>query len=659
MKLFQVLKKNFKILFRSKSSALVLLLGPLLIILLVGLAFNNNGSSFSLSIGVYSADYNNATLQFINGLKEKYFITEYYDNESCIGSIKKGVNNICIIFPSDLKLDDDVQDNFDLYIDETRLNLVDTVINKISSVIGGKAKTTSKDLTASLIDTISFAKSEIEQDILKTISSKSKIDSAISDVNSIKSDADSMVLSVGNVGLSDVESGVDTLYAYADSLKTKGLSAIEEALDFIDDLTNVSTNSTESTLNTLKSEINDIDTSTDTAYQDIVSKLSSASDTISDLEANINSANQKKSTIMNSADTVVEELEFIRSNIVDVKSSLESIIQKISSIKVMNADNIVNPVTTTIKPVSTAENKSVYLLPDLLVLVIMFVGIVLSGMSVVLDKISYASFRTFTTPTKDSFFILSYFITNFIIILFQIVFVGAIVVYFLKATIVLSNIYLTLLILVLGISLFTLLGMILGYLLKSQESVTVASLSLASIFLFISNLFIPLESTLPVVRQIAHFNPYVILTDLLKKSIIFRSGFLDLSNELLIILGYMLISFILIVLVQKLSKSTYLNRVHRLKHKSKNLTPEHYFRINSSVVLKNKQDLLNYLKSCSYSDFRYFVDHEENKFVSWLKHILHEKKLARKLKNVLDKDKMIKILEDDIAKTSNSKSFLF
>ena len=42
MKVFKVTAKNLKLLMRSKTSMLVVVFGPLLIMLLIGFAFNNN-----------------------------------------------------------------------------------------------------------------------------------------------------------------------------------------------------------------------------------------------------------------------------------------------------------------------------------------------------------------------------------------------------------------------------------------------------------------------------------------------------------------------------------------------------------------------------------------------------------------------------------------
>jgi len=46
------------------------------------------------------------------------------------------------------------------------------------------------------------------------------------------------------------------------------------------------------------------------------------------------------------------------------------------------------------------------------------------------------------------------------------------------------------------------------------------------------------------------------------------------------------------------------------------------------------------------------VDHQKNDFVEWLRTVLGDKKIAKKLKKVTSKEEMIKIIEKNIAKDS-------
>ena len=75
----QLIKKNFKVIFRSKSSIFTLILAPVLIIYLLGLAFNNT-TTYNINIGIYSSKYselaNNVISQRLNILLAAHFIVQ-------------------------------------------------------------------------------------------------------------------------------------------------------------------------------------------------------------------------------------------------------------------------------------------------------------------------------------------------------------------------------------------------------------------------------------------------------------------------------------------------------------------------------------------------------------------------------------------------------
>ena len=95
--LFAILKKNIKRLSRSKTSSLVILLGPLILILIIGLAFNTTGIR-GITIGVYS----NGSDDFSNTLLEKFSGTDFkaveeLTEEVCIENVRSGKNHVCIV----------------------------------------------------------------------------------------------------------------------------------------------------------------------------------------------------------------------------------------------------------------------------------------------------------------------------------------------------------------------------------------------------------------------------------------------------------------------------------------------------------------------------------------------------------------------------------
>ena len=71
-KLIEIIKKNLRLLIRSKSSALIVLLGPLLLILLISMAFNTT-SLYDINIGTYSGSYSELSNSIIEKLNQDEF----------------------------------------------------------------------------------------------------------------------------------------------------------------------------------------------------------------------------------------------------------------------------------------------------------------------------------------------------------------------------------------------------------------------------------------------------------------------------------------------------------------------------------------------------------------------------------------------------------
>jgi len=56
LKLARVILKDFKLLIRSRTSAVIVLLGPLMLMLLISLSFNTS-SLFDIKVATYSSGY--------------------------------------------------------------------------------------------------------------------------------------------------------------------------------------------------------------------------------------------------------------------------------------------------------------------------------------------------------------------------------------------------------------------------------------------------------------------------------------------------------------------------------------------------------------------------------------------------------------------------
>src|SRR3989338_4820130 len=101
-KIFYIMLKNYKILIRSKVSALIFFFGPLLIIFLVSLGFNTS-TLYGINVATYSESYSPLSETIISNLSESQFnLLKTKSELECIDNVKFNDFQACVIFPKDM-----------------------------------------------------------------------------------------------------------------------------------------------------------------------------------------------------------------------------------------------------------------------------------------------------------------------------------------------------------------------------------------------------------------------------------------------------------------------------------------------------------------------------------------------------------------------------
>lgn len=534
---------------RSKSSALIIILGPLLVIFLVGIAFGNI-SKFSLNIGTYAESYTDLTNSFIEKLKEKEFrVQKISSEELCVDQIKLGKLHTCIVFPPDLTLESEKTNEIIFYVDYSKVNLIWMILDALSTKLEEQTTELSLDLTTNLLN--------------KLESTRQELDKKRTTIASIKTDnqllANQMVLLEQQIKLK-----IPELESTSDEVRDYILTKINYTEDEISSINSKieSLNVSNSTKNSLISQMNSINT----YLYNIKTKVDGSSQ--SDLTRIKEITEELDSSLSTISLTLSATSSQTRSRIVELQTSIDNIYNNLETIKVKNATTIVNPITTQIKTVIPERSYLNYLFPPLIVLVVMFISVLLSTTLVMMEKHSMAYFRNFITPTRDITFILATFLTNILLVTIQLVIILIISINFFKAQI-LSSLLTAIPAMLLIVIFFTFVGMLIGYLFTSEETATLASISLGSIFLFLSDVILPLESMPSYVGNIARFNPFVVGENLLRKAVLFQAKFSVLANDFYLLLIYSAVLFIFIWISQKVLRKHLFHRIAYLKHMRK------------------------------------------------------------------------------------------
>lgn len=508
IKLMAVMYKNYKLLLRSKSSIMVFFFGPLLIMFLIGVGFNTS-NLVGLNLATYSESYSTLSDSLINNLSDGQFtIIKMDGKQQCIDAVKFDNYQACLIFPKDMVMDN-VGEVIEIYVDNSRINLANLITEKLASKVSLKADQLSEGVVSQLLGTLVFIDEETE--------------TGKDNINNLHKSNQENRQKLG--ALTSEFKTIDLSYSSFDS--TDPLNKLETLRD--------EWNLTTSDVSSLKNSI-----------QTLGSRYRSVTSLIDDVETKINTMESESKNIETNIANDKKNLDVIVGNFNNIQDSIDTI-------KITNPDTIVRPIKTTIKPLSLKRTYLYYSMPLLLVLLVMFVCIFMSAITVVRERKASAYFRNFITPTFDGIFILGQFLSLISIIVVQLIIILSFAAAFLHGLNNLVYLYIGL-ILVLLASLFIYIGIGLGHLLNSSESVTLGAVSVSAIFLIFSNAILPSEALTGLLRKIVFYNPLMIGENILKRLILFDSSLFMVKKLLLILIIWLLIVALITSIASALTK---------------------------------------------------------------------------------------------------------
>lgn len=570
-RLWLLTKKNLKLLIRSKSSALIIFFAPLLIILILGLSYNTS-SKYGLNIGVYSTSFTEEVNSFISSLQEKeYKIVKYETSlEECVEDIKLGFIHTCVSIPESLQIEENKPKEIVFYIDPSKINLVWAIQEDLGNKFNLKAQELSQELAQNILTSL--------------IETKTKVSEKSTELNSVKeksvaasASTETLTENLGKIDLSMPTTAYDTAFVAAlkNNLSSEiesGLSEVTAAINAVESA-NISSGKTQ-----IKTALNSIDEKLNLALalvqgngtnslEEVVVLIASLEQDLTSTKTKLTSASEAIGSTTTSLSATTEMIKGSIASLEGVQQGLEEIKSNLESQKVTDASVVSAPLITKIEKVSPEKSYLNYMFPVLLVLVIMFSSLLLGTTLVMMEKNSPAFFRNYFVPLKKGMFVLSIYLTNLIITLIQIVVILGVALFFLKENpLVMLPIAL---ILLLSSSVFTFLGMSLGYLFKSEETGVLASISLGSFLLFMSGVVLPLESVSPLLRKITYYNPFVISEKIIRELFLFSASFKVIWVDVVTLIGYSVVLFVIILIIERIIQK------HLIEHFMTSLHQKH------------------------------------------------------------------------------------
>ena len=646
MKFFTILHKDFKLLLRSKSSAFTAFIGPMLIIALILFAFSSS-QELNVSIGISGSSQEGVGTDFFTGLEEEgYTLIDYENVDDCIEDLKFSIINLCVNFPENFVSEDDSDKNVEFYVDQSRLNVAQEVIYSVGANIESTSEEITDEKTKEVLGgigeevlSISLSQEEAMQ-ILEGEASfaMSEISSSSSDV---ESDVDSIDSEMGSA-VSDSASGVLLVDEMSDSYNTI-LENAEDILDEVDAITDPS-----SSLSDAQEALQE---ALDTEGENITDVLNDLESAMGSLASAVGTMDTSMEGLLSSSESLSSSVSSLQTQIGLVEDELSDIGTSANVIAALSGQDIENKFGISVHEILSSSDKSLFMFPYYLCLLLLFVGMILASNLIVIERQSKAYFRNNTSPTSNLTRFFARFCVTFVVLALQATLVLLAAQFFLHIP-VFENIAMTGLILVLSISLFLLLGYLIGYIFKTQEGTNIALLSLGGALTFLSNLILPIESFSYIIREALLYNPYMLSSELLKKSILFQSGIVSLGPEILLLIGYVCLLFILVVVLLKLSGSSwFLSFAKRRLLKRPHILAEGKFRFDDGSEIEYLDELvivLKRMKDSSMIEYGHFG--RNNEFAFWIKDVFKKRWLARKIRKSKSTREMAKAIEEHLVK---------
>ena len=523
MKLLSIIKKNFLIIVSSKVSLILLLLGPVLLMLLVGIGLSDSGLR-NVPAVVYSESQTPFVDSFIEAMRIYSFIPEFSGSlQECIEMVRTGKRSVCIELdknevnvPPGLGVSRQDIENVGIgysvrvHADFSKPRVVWGIIAKVERVV---------NLFSEKVR--SFSEEKFRE---KT----GRFSREIENLPRI---------------LDDVEGAISSARFAASQIRVKipsseSVDRLLEEINYLEYQVRV--------LSSLlggnySSEIQDILTSINT--------LASLADkaTVADPDS-----------IISSLKKIDRELLSAKRDVKNVKRKLSSLERDSKDISKLKWEYVANPIPMSYRELSGKQVQESgqqlgffdYLFPSFVSFFILLISIFLSTIMIVKDRNSNAHVRNVLSKAPRFSFILAGYLTSLIIISVQVILLLLVANIFLNIPILSSplNVFATLF---LSISIFILIGMLIAYLVSSSEMAMILAISISLIMIVFSSLITPRETLPEFLKTIVSNTPLVISESLLRKTLIFETGITKSASQIGILTAIFVLVFVLILFASK------------------------------------------------------------------------------------------------------------
>ena len=569
--IWKILLKDLKIILRTPLTIIILILIPIILMFLVGLAFSGNDFT-TLNLGFINTD-ENELFKFNNQVKT---IPYKHNNlsiakKNCIRDMDLNKIHLCVYVNFTKVENSTLGADIEYYIDNTRLQISEIIASALDKQINKKEREIS-------ISYLNIVDKELENSITyvetfipfieNTTYEIEKIEKNITDFKKIlNSKKDIYTKEVSN--FIEIIEYLESNEKQVEDIKENINSTLQDSKDLID----VINNTLSSRIITINSLLLILENSLPNDTSPAVLLVKDISETFSEIESNLNELLEIREQLsevqeyLSDFDTLYSKREFVYllpekisdglEGIEKVEDNLEEVLimveqnkEKLDSFKDEINENIENVQTLSenFEPISILDPLKVtrvdrfenitkvhQMAPVVVMMVILFVGCLLSTTIVSLEVDSKAYGRNLFLPISQSKFIAALVITCFLISYLEVLVLFFILFQFFNIQIFENFLQLNLIVFHIML-VFILFGIFIGYVFKNRQLAILISTFFAIGLFLISNIILPIELMPKIFSYFVSYNPVVIGNELLRQ-LFFYSGFnLEIRDFLFIYL---------------------------------------------------------------------------------------------------------------------------
>ena len=584
-KLIKEVVKNLKIILRSWTSLSLLVLGPLLLILLIGYTFNNS-IPHDIALGVHGT-YN---VELLQSLDEVGDVQLYSSVALCLEDIKLQRVHLCLDVLEEGSSDIDGDKggagfssaHLLFYFDDANKKMSTLLIANINELIGKRSSQIGLESTRSILDNIQemvfyvnsnkavvyTARDELLNTSIVLQERRDRLQEVLNEftpryaqVKVLQFDLNQKIISLNDSSI-DIADDIEEVRFLVKSLSDVLLSAedhLSSTSAFYIDPLNVSSFSVEDSVVVvafLGGEVFKYDLSNATMQDEILLYSSLLQHSISDLENSLEGVDEYYDTsyedlllvkeefdlLIGQLDAVKQllddELMFTKMAIVKIDASavaldtaLTDVDTRLSDLRVLDpslAEVIVSPIVKEYQALLSFRNiETVF--PGLLVIVIVFVTLLFANILTLSELNSEAYFRNVIAPVSGWLMPVGVFFSTLTLVLFQVSVLLVIGQFWFHVGVFahLGQVYMLSSLLVF---VFTLVGMILAYLITTQEISVLTTTFVALGFYLFSSIVTPLEMMPVFGAKVALLNPVVLGESLFKKLLLYDLPLLGMGG---------------------------------------------------------------------------------------------------------------------------------